>query len=376
MSGIYLHVPFCKQACHYCDFHFSTSLNTKNEVIKAMTLELELQKEYLKTPVETIYFGGGTPSILSYKELELLLNKVYQQNNISSGSVEVTLEANPDDLSKEKLQELKKLGVNRLSIGLQSFHEPHLKLMNRAHNAKESLECVKLAQDNGFDNITIDLIYGIPATSHEIWHKDLQTAIDLDVPHISSYCLTVEPKTALGHWTKTGKFTPADDEFGAIQFEHLVKTLKTEGYEHYEISNFAKPGHYSQHNSAYWQGRQYLGIGPGAHSFDGLQTRQYNVSNNPKYAKSLIEKNILPCEVENLTKEDGINEYLLTTLRTSWGCNLNHLRDVYGFDIRKEKGKELEEMDKNGWITWNGDLLILSEKGKLFADQISSDLFV
>ncbi|KXX67375.1 radical SAM family heme chaperone HemW [Flammeovirga sp. SJP92] len=376
MSGIYLHIPFCKQACHYCDFHFSTSLKTKDLVLESMIAEIEMQKEFLSKKIQTIYFGGGTPSILSTYELGKLLDSIHKNFIVDNDNLELTLEANPDDLTSPKLKELSSLGVNRLSIGLQSFHEPHLKLMNRAHNAEESKQCVKLAQDAGFSNLTIDLIYGIPAPNHSIWKKDLETALELDVPHISSYCLTVEQKTALGKWAKTGKFKPAEDEFAAEQFEYLVETLKQNGYEQYEISNFAKEGFYSKHNSAYWQGKPYLGIGPGAHSFDGKKLRQYNVSNNPKYYKSILEHHQLDCEVEHLTRRDGINEYLLTTLRTSWGCNIEHLKEVYQFDLMKEKEKELEKMDASGWLVWKGNKLILSESGKLFADQISSDLFL
>lgn len=375
MSGIYLHIPFCKKACHYCDFHFSTSLKTKDLVIKAMLEEINIQKEYFSSKIDTIYFGGGTPSILSSVEIELLLNEIYKNFNVSK-ELELTLEANPDDLSQTKLEELAKLGINRLSIGLQSFHQPHLQLMNRAHNAIESERCVKLAQDAGFENITIDLIYGIPADDHSIWYTDLAKAIDLNVPHISSYCLTVEPKTALGKWAKIGKFKPSDDEFSAHQFEYLVSTLKENNFDHYEISNFGKEGFYSKHNSAYWQGKPYVGIGPGAHSYDGLKSRQYNISNNPKYYKSILETGKLDCEIENLTREDGINEYLLTTLRTSWGCDLDFLKKLYNFDLKVEKRLELAKMEKSGWLKWEGSYLILSEAGKLFADQISSELFV
>ncbi|WP_044210963.1 radical SAM family heme chaperone HemW [Flammeovirga sp. OC4] len=376
MSGIYLHIPFCKQACHYCDFHFSTSLKTKDLVLDSMLKEIEMQKGFLSEKIQTIYFGGGTPSILSTQELGNLLEGINKNFTIDSENLELTLEANPDDLTTSKLKELASLGVNRLSIGLQSFHEPHLKMMNRAHNAEESKQCVKMAQDAGFSNLTIDLIYGIPASDHSIWENDLATALELNVPHISSYCLTVEPKTALGQWSKTGKFKPAEDEFAAEQFEYLVQTLRRKGYEQYEISNFAKEGFYSKHNSSYWQGKPYLGIGPGAHSFDGHKRRQYNVSNNPKYYKSILNHHKLDCEVEHLTREDGINEYLLTTLRTSWGCDTEHLKNIYQFDLKEEKKKELEKMNDAGWLVWKENKLILSSSGKLFADQIASDLFL
>ncbi|OHX68397.1 radical SAM family heme chaperone HemW [Flammeovirga pacifica] len=375
MSGIYFHIPFCKQACHYCDFHFSTSMKLKNNVVEGMLWELDFQKEYLRENIETIYFGGGTPSILSIQELETLLDRVHK-NFDTSQVKELTLEANPDDITKEKLTAWKKLGINRLSIGLQSFYGPHLTLMNRAHNAQESLNAVKMSQDHGFDNLTIDLIYGIPFKDHSIWHKDLETALSLEVPHISSYCLTVEDKTALGVWAKKGKFKPADDEFGAEQFEHLVSKLKSNGYEHYEISNFAKPGFYSQHNSAYWKGKPYLGIGPGAHSFDGKTSRQFNVSNNSKYVKAIEQDQLLLFDKEDLSREDGINEYLLTTLRTIWGCDLSVLKEKYQFDLLVEMKTELERFHQQEWIVVENNHLKLSEKGKLFADQIASELFV
>ncbi|WP_281615676.1 radical SAM family heme chaperone HemW [Flammeovirga sp. SubArs3] len=375
MSGIYLHIPFCKQACHYCDFHFSTSLYLKSRLVEAMLIELEWQKQYCDEPIETIYFGGGTPSLLSERELNKLMEVIYKNYSISDKTLEVTLEANPDDINSSKLKELKNIGINRLSIGLQSFHEEHLRLMNRAHNAEESQKCVKLAQDHGFDNLTIDLIYGIPYKDHSVWYDDLATAITLNVSHISSYCLTVEDKTALGNWAKRGKFKPAEDEYAAEQFEYLVDTLKKEGFEHYEISNFAKQGYYSKHNSAYWKGKPYVGIGPSAHSFDGKQSRQFNVSNNPKYIKSILEEGKLNYEKETLSRADGINEYLLTTLRTSWGCDLQHLKEVYRFDLKKERESILKQMDDNGWLLWKANYLVLSEKGKLFADQIASDLF-
>ncbi|MBB3700943.1 radical SAM family heme chaperone HemW [Flammeovirga yaeyamensis] len=375
MSGIYFHIPFCKQACHYCDFHFSTSLKLKNDVVKGMLWELDKQKEYINENIETIYFGGGTPSILSIDELSVLLDKVHNNFN-TSGVKEVTLEANPDDITKEKLAFWKKLGITRLSIGLQSFYGPHLELMNRAHNAEESLNAVKMAQDAGFNNLTIDLIYGIPYQDHSVWYKDLETALSLNVPHISSYCLTVEEKTALGAWTKKGKFKPAEDEYAAEQFEHLVKTLSQNGYDHYEISNFAKPGFYSQHNSAYWKGKPYLGIGPGAHSFNGSDSRQYNVSNNAKYVKSIVQQNTLMFDKEMLTRADGINEYILTTLRTIWGCDLQFLLDNYQFDLLKEMKEEVDRFYASDWIKVKNNHLMLTEKGKLFADKISSELFV
>ncbi|MDQ3290617.1 MAG: radical SAM family heme chaperone HemW, partial [Bacteroidota bacterium] len=268
MAGIYIHVPFCKQACHYCDFHFSTSLRRKQEVVQAICQEIKLQQNYLSNQeLQTIYLGGGTPSLLTKIELENIFNTLHKFFKISPNA-EITLEANPDDLTATKIQELKQSPVNRLSIGLQSFHNPHLRLMNRAHSAAESLTSVQLALDAGFNNITVDLIYGIPAQDHAIWAKDLDQVIALQVPHVSAYALTIEPKTALGNWTKKGKFIPSEDEFVATQFEMLLTKMQEHGYEQYEISNFSLPGWESRHNSNYWKGIPYLGIGPSAHSFN------------------------------------------------------------------------------------------------------------
>ncbi len=252
MSGLYLHIPFCRQACHYCDFHFSTSLARKPAVLAALEREVELRAGYFgpaAAPLTSIYFGGGTPSLLSAAELGRLFDAIGRQFPWAADA-EITLEANPDDLTPEWLAALRATPVNRLSIGIQSFHEPHLRLMNRAHSAAEAARCVQLAQDAGFPNLSIDLIYGIPAPDHGIWARDLETAFSLNVPHISAYALTVEPRTALGRWTEKGRFRPSTDEFTAHQFEQLTAALTGAGYEHYEISNFAQPGRAARHNSA------------------------------------------------------------------------------------------------------------------------------
>ncbi|WP_242926183.1 radical SAM family heme chaperone HemW [Pontibacter vulgaris] len=374
MAGIYLHIPFCKQACHYCDFHFSTSMGHKSATIDAIARELELRKEYLQgQTIETIYFGGGTPSLLTQPELELLLQTI-RSLFIVADNAEITLEANPDDLSPEKLQELKAAGINRLSIGLQSFHEPHLRMMNRAHNATESLQCVKDAQAAGFDNITVDLIYGIPAPDHSIWLNDLKTLFSLNVQHVSCYALTIEPDTALGRWSKKGKFIPSEDDFTAQQFEILLEQMAQHGFVQYEISNFCKPGFESKHNSNYWRGVHYLGVGPSAHSFNG-NSRQYNVANNRKYTEA-ISQNSIPAEIENLTLADQANDYLLTTLRTIWGCDLTQLRDKYNYDVQATHNLYLQELQQKELASIKADVLYLTDKGKLLADQITLDLFV
>jgi oxygen-independent coproporphyrinogen III oxidase len=374
LSGIYLHIPFCKQACHYCDFHFSTSMGHKEATIQAIARELEMRQDYLQgQTVHTIYFGGGTPSLLIQEELQLLLQTI-KGLFIVSDDVEITLEANPDDLSPEKLLELKAAGINRLSIGLQSFHEPHLRMMNRAHNAMESLQCVQDAQAAGFDNITVDLIYGIPAPDHSIWLEDLKMLFTLHVQHVSCYALTIEPDTAFGRWSKKGSFKPAEDEFTAQQFEILLEQMQQQGFVQYEVSNFSKPGYESKHNSNYWRGVHYLGVGPSAHSFNG-PSRQYNVSHNRKYTEA-ISQGIIPCEIEELTVADQANDYLLTTLRTIWGCDLTVMRDKYGYDVQAMHTAYLQELNLKELASIQDNVLYLSDKGKLLADQITLDLFV
>lgn len=373
MSGIYIHIPFCKQACHYCDFHFSTNLKLQQDMVDAICKELYLQKDYLNAPIKTLYFGGGTPSLLTAQQLEQILDTVDKHYDLSTLE-ELTLESNPDDLTLAKLQELQQAGINRLSIGIQTFHDPFLKFMNRAHSAKEAEFAVKTAQDLGINNITIDLIYAIPNNDHTVWHNDLDKAIALEVPHISSYCLTIEDRTVFGNWAKKKKIKVAEEEFAAEQFEILVERLKGAGYEHYEISNFALPNHYSKHNTAYWQQKKYLGIGPGAHSYNGY-SRQFNISNNPKYIKSLAE-GTLPFTLEELSNVDQVNEYLMTTLRTMWGCDLSYIKQKYEVDLFKQFPKELNNMLDMDWISVEENNMKLTEKGKLFADKITEDLFL
>lgn len=379
---LYLHIPFCKQACHYCDFHFSTHLKSKTEMVAAICREIELQQDYLPTrTLETIYFGGGTPSILTPNELEQIIETIHRFFKVESGA-EITLEANPDDITSEKLRALKPF-VNRLSIGLQSFYEPYLRFMNRAHNAQESEQCVKLAQDHGFDNLTIDLIYGmsqahlgmVPTVSDEqLWQQDLDKAMALGTPHISAYNLTIEPQTALGNWLKKGKIKPVDEELSARHFEQMVRSLRQAGYEQYEISNFAKNGQYARHNSSYWKRRPYLGVGPSAHSFNGI-SRQYNVSNNALYIRGIqAEKPVF--ELEELSVFDQVNDYILTSLRTIWGCDLAVIWDIGKVDLLEEQKAYVEKFLEKNWVEVRNNVLYLTEKGKLFADRIASDLFL
>ena len=381
---LYLHIPFCKQACHYCDFHFSTNLKSKADLVTAICREIELQKDYLPTrTLETIYFGGGTPSLLTESELGQIFETIYRIYQVEPDA-EITLEANPDDLTSEKLIELKPF-INRLSLGIQSFHEPYLRFMNRAHNATESEQCVKLAQDSGFDNLTIDLIYGMSEkllgiqsssqTSDEnLWQRDLEMAIALNTQHISAYNLTIEPQTALGNWLKKGKIKPVEEELSARQFEHMINYLNANDYEQYEISNFARNGHYARHNSSYWKRRPYLGVGPSAHSFNGV-SRQYNIANNALYIKSIQEGN-LSFEAETLTAFDQVNDYLLTSLRTIWGCDLGIIQEISGINLLEIQKTYLAAFFENEWIRISDNVLFLTPKGKLFADRIASDLFL
>lgn len=373
MQGIYIHIPFCTQACHYCDFHFSTSLSLRDEMVKMICREIELRCDYLdKKNLDTVYFGGGTPSILSLQELERIMGSIHKHFQVTNDT-EITIEANPDDLNKGKILELNKLGVNRLSIGIQSFHDEHLKYLHRIHSSEEAASSVKRAQDNGFNNISIDLIYGIPAETHQPWFKDLEKALSLNVQHISSYCLTIEPATVFGKWLKLNKIKNTEEEFSAIQFEMLIKSMTEQGYEHYEVSNFSKPGFHSRHNSNYWLGGHYLGIGPAAHSYNG-ESRQHNLANNAGYTRS-IKEGVIPKEVEILSEKDKINEYILTGVRTKWGCDFLMLENKFNMDISSFK-KILEPYTLNGYLEYKDGIAKLTSKGMLIADKITRDLFL
>ncbi|NAS32212.1 radical SAM family heme chaperone HemW [Flavobacteriaceae bacterium R38] len=378
MSGIYIHFPFCKQACHYCDFHFSTSLHKKEAMLNALKKEIKLRKsEFKDEVVETIYFGGGTPSLLSMDELRFLLDEVYENYNIVP-SPEITLEANPDDLSSIKINDLYKSPVNRLSIGIQSFFEEDLKLMNRAHNAEEASRCIKEAQDAGFENISIDLIYGIPGMSNERWIQNIEKTLAFQIPHISSYALTVEPRTALEKLIEKGRIAPVDDELAHQHFLSLVTILKENNFVHYELSNFGKPGFFSKNNTAYWLGKKYIGIGPSAHSYDGNH-RGWNIANNPKYIKAL-SNNELPLEIETLSKKDRYNEYIMTGLRTIWGVSTERVVCDFGMLSKQHLLKQAEKYIKEGLLEIVTDkateVLRTTRKGKFLCDGIASDLFL
>jgi len=377
LAGIYLHIPFCKQACYYCDFHFSTSLKRKEEMIHALVKELVLRKdENGAEKIETIYFGGGTPSLLSIEELQLLIDTIYNNYTVVENA-EITLEANPDDLSTQKIKELAKSPINRLSIGIQSFFDDDLKFMNRAHTAEESEKCLKEVLKY-FDNITIDLIYGVPGMSNKKWLANLEQAFKFNVPHISSYALTVEEKTALHSFIKKGKVPPIDENLALQQFNILVEECEKQGFVHYEISNFGKPAYFSKHNMSYWLGEKYIGIGPSAHSFNGLE-RFWNVSNNSKYIKELQE-NKLPSQSEILTANNRFNEYIMTGLRTIWGVSFEKVEKEFGALYLEQLKKNAQPFINRGLLeiqlhSFSNSTLITTKKGKFLADGIASDLF-
>ena len=375
MSGIYIHIPFCKQACHYCDFHFSTSLKLKSNLVEAILTEIDLRLPYLKNKnIETIYFGGGTPSLLSEKELFLILEKLYKTYNVSSHA-EITLEANPDDLNIDKLKELKRLEINRLSIGLQSFNDEELIWMNRAHTAAESEASVKRSQDKGFENISIDLIYGSKFSNLTNWKKTLDKTISLDVKHISSYNLTIEDKTKLGHDFKVKKEMAIDDEKSSELFLEMIDRLEKNKFIHYEISNFGKENWFSNHNSNYWKGIDYIGFGPSAHSFDGV-SRQWNISNNSLYIKNVNDTNESYFEKELLSEVDQFNEYILTSLRTIWGIDAEVLKNKFSSEIIDSFNRNINTYISKGMVTFTNNQYVLTSNGKLFADRIASELFV
>jgi oxygen-independent coproporphyrinogen-3 oxidase len=373
MSGIYIHIPFCKQACHYCDFHFSTSLKKKKEMVSALTNEIVLRKnEFQNEMVETIYFGGGTPSILEVSDIKALIDSIYANYNVVDNP-EITVEANPDDLSEDRIKNLHHIKVNRLSIGIQSFFVEDLKVMNRAHNVEEAKRCLAIASQY-FDNITIDLIYGMPNMSNEKWLQNIETALSYQIPHISSYALTVEPKTALHSFIQKGIIPPLNDEVAQEHFHLLVDKLEEQGFIHYELSNFGKDNYFSKNNSSYWLGKKYLGIGPSAHSYDGKK-RSWNVANNSLYLKSIAE-NQLPSESETLTQTDRYNEYIMTGLRTIWGVSLNRIETEFGITYLEYLNQQAAKYIEDQLLCLDEAVLRTTKKGKFLCDGIASDLFL
>jgi oxygen-independent coproporphyrinogen-3 oxidase len=373
MAGIYIHIPFCKQACHYCDFHFSTNLQLMEAMMDSITVELKLRKDYLKgEAVDTVYFGGGTPSLVPAEYLGKILDQIAQL--FPGRKQEVTLEANPDDLNPQALANWKSLGIDRLSLGIQSFQDQILKAYNRAHTSKEATQAIQLARAAGFEKFSIDLIYGYPHSDHRLWQLDLEQALRLDPGHLSAYSLTIEPKTTFGNWTEKGKFSPAEDEFVAQQFEWLQERCDKAGYLQYEISNFSRPNQAAIHNSNYWKRSPYLGIGPSAHSFDG-SSRGFNPPSNTSYTKALSAGS-LPFVLEQLTPTESINEEILTGLRTQWGLDTGSLADRYHLDILEIKKGPISKLTELGMIHTLGKTLTLTRKGQLLADSIASDIFI
>ncbi|MGI4749568.1 MAG: radical SAM family heme chaperone HemW [Janthinobacterium lividum] len=373
MAGIYIHIPFCKQACYYCDFHFSTSFQYKTEILQALQQDIRMQKDYLQgETVETIYFGGGTPSVLEAAEINTLLETVFANFSVKADA-EITLEANPDDLHPHKILDLKHTPVNRFSIGVQSFFEEDLVWMNRAHNAVEAFTSIKTVQDQGFENITIDLIYGYPLLTDAKWQYNLEQFFQLQIPHLSAYSMTVETQTALASFISKKKQPAMNEEQSAAQFEFLMDQVEKNDFEHYEISNFCSPGQFSRHNSNYWAGVKYLGIGPSAHSFNG-KTRQWNVANNQQYLASL-NQNKIPFTLEILSNQDQVNELIMTALRTSKGLNLNQIENLQA-GAAAAIIKEATSFINLKWIDQNQENLTLSGAGKLYADHIAAQLFL
>ena len=371
-QGLYIHIPFCKQACHYCDFHFSTSLKKKGELVDALCSEIILRKDEIGETLETIYFGGGTPSLLDENDLNQIFETIYSNFSVVENP-EITLEANPDDLTQQKLEMLSESKINRLSIGVQSFFNEDLTLMNRAHNDTEALLSLQLAKTY-FNNISIDLIYGMPGMTDDRWRENLQKALDLDIPHISSYALTVEPNTALKKFIDKGLIKPVDDEVAQAHFEILVETMERAGFENYEFSNFGKPGYFSRNNTAYWTGKSYLGIGPSAHSFDGNR-RSWNINNNTLYIKR-IEKSELPIERETLSVTDKYNEYVMTGLRTVWGVSLEKIKSDFGPKYADYLLQQADKHMEEHLLFQDNDRIVVTRKGKFLSDGIASDLFL
>lgn len=373
MAGLYLHIPFCKKACHYCDFHFSTNLQQLPALIDCLHVELELRKNYLQgAPVETIYLGGGTPSLVPIPLLEKLLAHVFSL--FPGKKIEVTLEANPDDLQPDRLAAWRSMGIDRLSLGIQSFQEEILRAYNRAHSAEEAKKAIQLASAAGFEKFSIDLLFGFPHPDHSLWEKDLQESLSQDPGHISAYALTIEPKTVLNTWANAGKFIPADEEFVAQQFEWLHEQSAKAGYQTYEVSSFCKPGQEAVHNCNYWKGAPYLGIGPSAHSYDGTN-RGHNPSSNPSYIKAL-NAHQLPLITDNLEKEDRINEEILTRLRTRWGLDTADVASRYSVDLLQAKETSIHKLVGLGLLQTKGNTLSLTPKGWLLADSIAAELFL
>jgi oxygen-independent coproporphyrinogen III oxidase len=374
MAGIYIHIPFCRRRCHYCNFFSVASLKYHEAFMEGILGEIRTRKDYLEgRTAQTVYFGGGTPSYLEAVDIRKILEEI--QKNFGVGpEAEITLEANPDDLSPEKLNEFRKMGINRLSIGIQSFHDADLQYLNRVHSAKRAAESIKEAQDAGFDNLSIDLIYGIPTLSTENWEINIDKAYSFGTPHISAYSLTVEPKTALEVLIRNKKAVAPAEEESIAHFRILLRKMKEYGYEHYEISNFCKPGHYSRHNCQYWNGEYYLGLGPSAHSYNG-HSRQWNAASIFEYADQ-IRRNDRFFEIEELTAAQHYNEFVMVSLRTMWGCDMEKVREKFGTSRAEDFSARAQKYISSGKMSEENGVYTLTDEGKLFADGIASDLFI
>jgi oxygen-independent coproporphyrinogen III oxidase len=373
-AGVYFHIPYCKKACHYCNFHFSTSLHSKNGMVEALLKEIDITRGKNRRIITSVYFGGGTPSVLLRKELRAIMDEVRKVFTFVPDA-EFSFEVNPDDMTEMTVPFWKQQGFNRLSIGIQSFRDEDLEWMNRSHTAAQAMEGIALVRKAGFTNFSIDLIYGIPGLTDEAWIKNIEQALALEVPHISAYALTVEPNTALGTMIEQGKKEPVDPEQQARQFIILMDMLENAGYEHYEISNFARPGFRSKHNSSYWQGIPYFGFGPGAHSYDGY-TRYWNISNNARFIDSILSNNIIPFDKEDLTEKQQLNEYIMTSLRTMEGISLDFIAEKWGIDIANQVKISSYIYGSRGMVRIEDQHIVLTREGKLFADGIASDLFI
>ena len=375
MSGIYIHIPFCKKACFYYDFHFSVSFKIKEKIITAICQELIIRKDFFdpKETISSIYFGGGTPSVLSIKEIDEILGAVYSYYNVEKNA-EITFECNPDDLTQDYLRELKFVGINRLSIGVQSFNDEYLKWMNRSHDASQSKKSIEYGAEAGFNNITLDLIYGLPQLSNKEWSANLNEALSLPINHLSAYSLTMEENTPYIKLVNQGKYKKPSDDISSSHYQILVQQTTDLGWEHYEVSSFCKPGNYSKHNSSYWSGSKYIGVGPSAHSYDG-NSRYWNVSDNKSYLECISTKKRY-FESEELTVSNRVNEYLLTGLRTKWGVDLELLSDKYDYNVMSLFEKDIKYWISLNWLEMKDSNMKLTNKGMLFADHISSTLFL
>ncbi|MDA0758412.1 MAG: radical SAM family heme chaperone HemW [Bacteroidetes bacterium] len=372
MAGIYIHIPYCKQACHYCNFHFSTSFKNKESVIESMLKEIQIKSIGYNELIETIYFGGGTPSFLEISEINKLIKTVFKNFKISLNP-EITLEANPEDLNELKLKELSDSLVNRLSIGVQSFIDKDLKLMNRSHSSIDSKKCIENAIKY-FDNISIDLIYGMPDSDLKSWEYNLDLALSWDLNHISAYALTVEPNTALYKYVTKEIIKPLEEELVFEQYNFMFNKMSNKQYVNYELSSFAKLGYFSKNNTAYWLRKKYIGIGPSAHSFDGT-SRSWNVSNNSLYIKA-IKENQMFLEKENLSEIDQYNEYIMTGLRTIWGVSLNYLKENFGINYRNHFKNNSQKFINSNHLILNEGIVKTTIKGKFLSDGIAAELFL